>query len=401
MDLPRPPLNPHPRLSPVRIRALTWIVGLGALIYATVVWALPATPYEAPWAWLSFIGMCIVDDFLLGASREAQVGQLPKVTLLAAVIVFRRHPELAVLVAGTAATLSSLLKGMSWKTWLTVTSQWLLAAVVGATAFRLVGFGDTTHFVAATIVLMAVYFASGPLLTAWLDSKLGGQPFPTAFAGQRRLVLPFEIAGVLLALAWRTGSLQPAALKVADAALVAVAGIAAGVILGRAGWIFRISTRIPYRPALFAGAVLLLSQLAPLPFSWLVPLLLALAGGIWAVWRRVFPVACAALGAYSNELVRAANGGHMPVEGYRRMLEGFGVPSDTYTAAGAATNFAWLDDRFQLPPPFPGIASVGDILIALGMAWLVAALVARRRAGPVSDAAGDALDAPPSDASAA
>ena len=130
-------------------------------------------------------------------------------------------------------------------------------------------------------------------------------------------------------------------------------------------------------------------------------LLLALAGGIWAVWRRVFPVACAALGAYSNELVRAANGGHMPVEGYRRMLEGFGVPSDTYTAAGAATNFAWLDDRFQLPPPFPGIASVGDILIALGMAWLVAALVARRRAGPVSDAAGDALDAPPSDASAA
>jgi hypothetical protein len=32
-----------------------------------------------------------------------------------------------------------------------------------------------------------------------------------------------------------------------------------------------------------------------------------------------------------------------------------------------------------LPPPWPGIASAGDILIAIGMAWLIACLIARRR----------------------
>jgi hypothetical protein len=380
-----------------------WLAGFGASLVAVVVWALPARPYEAPWAWISFIGMCIVDDFLLGSGRRATVGQLSKVALLAAVIVFRRHPELTLLIAATAAPVSSWLKGQSWTTGLTTTAQWVLAAVLGAASFRLVGFGDTAHFVAATVVLMAVYYALGPVLSGWLESQFTTRSFGTAFAFHRRLAISLEIAGVLLALAWRTASLQAAALKMADAALVAVVGIAVGVVLGaRAPWLFRISTRIPYRPALVAGLILLLSLLAPLPFAWLVPLVLAVLGGIWAVWRRVYPVACTALGAYCNELVRAANAGHMPVEGYHRMLEGFGVPADTYAAAGPTTNFAWLDDRFQLPPPFPGIASAGDILIALGMAWLVAALIARRRAGSTAADSTDAdgIDAPAYDAAA-
>jgi len=40
---------------------------------------------------------------------------------------------------------------------------------------------------------------------------------------------------------------------------------------------------------------------------------------------------------------------------------------------------SFLDDRFHLPPPFPGIASAGDILIAIGMAWLIATVVIWRR----------------------
>lgn len=381
-----------------------WVAALTASLVAIIVWALPARPYEAPWAWISFIGMCIVDDFLLGARRQAQVGQLPKVALLAAVIVFRRHPELTLLIAGVAAPLSGALKGQRWTTVLTATAQWVLAAILGAAGFRLVGFGDTTHFLAATAVLMGVYYGLGPVLSGWLDSQFNNRSFASAFAFHRRLAISLEVAAVLLALAWRTASLQPAALKMADAALVAVTGIAAGVFLaGRAGWLFRFSTRIPYRPALIAGFILLLSQLAPLPFAWLVPLLLAVIAGIWAVFRRIYPVACTALGAYCNEVVRAANAGHMPVEGYHRMLEGFGAPANTYAAAGPATNFAWLDDRFQLPPPFPGIASAGDILIAIGMAWLVAALIARRRGrSTAADSTDrDAIDAPSPDASAA
>ena len=66
-----------------------------------------------------------------------------------------------------------------------------------------------------------------------------------------------------------------------------------------------------------------------------------------------------------------------------------GNRAGTYVAAGPHTNLAWLDDRFSLPPPFPGIASAGDILIAIGMAWFVATLMLRR---PSEVAAEDTAD---------
>jgi hypothetical protein len=370
----------EPLVGPRSIRARLWAAGLLALLVALIVWFLPAQPYQAPWAWISFIGMCIVDDFLLGSREEASWGELPKVALLAAVIVFRRHPEITVLVAAVAAPLGSLLKGQTWLTQLTATAQWVLAAVVGAAAFRLVGFGDATHFVAATAVLMVVYFALGPVLSALVESRLTPTNFRAAFAGPRRLAAPMELVAVGLALAWRTPSLEPAALKVADGALVAVAGLFAGYLLGgRSSRVFAAGAPVPIRPLVAAGAVLLVSVLTPSPLSWLLPLALAVVAGIWAVWRRVWPVACGALGAYCNEIVRAANGGRMPVDGHGVLAE-VGNRANTYVLADAHTNFAFLDDRFHLPAPFPGIASAGDILIALAMAWLVASLMLRSSA---------------------
>lgn len=76
----------------------------------------------------------------------------------------------------------------------------------------------------------------------------------------------------------------------------------------------------------------------------------------------------------------------MPVEGYD-VMGAVSRTAKTYTLAGPHTNFAWLDDRLTLPPPFPGIASAGDILIAIGMAWFVAMLMLRR---PVAVGADDA-----------
>src|SRR5438132_7476542 len=154
------------------MRAILWVAGLIALLVAIVGWVGPAQPYQAPWAWVSFIGMCIVDDFLFGSKADAAWGELPKIALLAAIIMFRRHPEITVLVAVTAAPLGSLLKGQTWSTQLTATAQWVLAAVVGAATFRLVGFGDTAHFIAATAALMVVYFALGPVLSAALEARL-------------------------------------------------------------------------------------------------------------------------------------------------------------------------------------------------------------------------------------
>ena len=117
-------------VSAPSIRALVWVAGLAALLGAIIGWVLPAQPYQAPWAWISFIGMCILDDILFGSKEEARWGELPKLTLLAAIIVFRRHPELTVLVAVTGAPLGSLLKGQTWSTQLTASAQWILAAVL-------------------------------------------------------------------------------------------------------------------------------------------------------------------------------------------------------------------------------------------------------------------------------
>jgi hypothetical protein len=380
----------HRHVNARSIRVLLWIGGLAVLFAAIAGWVLPAQPYPAPWAWISFIGMCIVDDFLLGSKEDARWGELPKITLLAAIIVFRRHPEITVLVAVVAAPLGSLLKGQTWSTQLTATAQWIVAAVVGAFTFRLVGFGDTPRFLAATAALMAVYYALGPVLSARLQATLTGTDFRRALSVHRRLAISLLVAGALLALAWRTSWLQPAALKVADGALVTVAGIFMGFLFGgRASRVLAPASPVPVRPLVAAGGILLISGVTPDPFSWLLPLGLAVVAGIWAVWRGIYPIACGALGAYCNEVVRAANGGRMPVEGYD-VMGAVSRSANTYVLAGPGTNFAWLDDRFTLPPPFPGIASVGDMLIAIGMAWFVAMLMLRRPAAVATeDAASD------------
>jgi hypothetical protein len=382
----------HP-LSPRSVRAILWLAGCCALLAAVAGWVLPAQPYQAPWAWISFIGMCVVDDFVFGSKEKAEWGELPKVTLLAAVIVFRRHPEITVLVAACAAPLSSLLKGQRAATQLSVTAQWVLFAAVGAAVFRLVGFQDTPHFLAATAALMVVYYAMGPVFSAWLEAHLTAIAFAAAFAIHRRLAISLEVLGALLALAWRTSWLEPAALKVADSALITVAGIFVGFLLGaRSSRVVAPGTPIPLRPLAVAGGVLLVGVLATSPLSWLLPLGVAVVAAIWATWRRVYPVACGALGVYSNEIVRAANDGRMPVDGHG-VTAALSSHMDTYILAGAHTNFAWLDDRFLLPAPFPGIASAGDILIAIGMAWFVATLMLSRPSErPAGDEAVGATD---------
>ncbi len=338
------------------------------------------------------MGMCIVDDFLLGSKQEARWGELPKITLLAAIIVFRRHPEITLLVAVVAAPLGSLLKSQTWSAQLTATAQWILAAVLGAFTFRVVGFSDTPHFLVATAALMAAYYGLGPVLSARLEATLTGTDFRSAFAVHRRLAVSLMVAGALLALAWRTSWLEPAALKVADGALVTVAGIFLGFLFGgRPSRVLAPSAPLPVRPLLAAGAVLILSEFTPGPLSWLLPLGLAVVAGIWAVWKHLYPVACGALGAYCNEVVRAANAGRMPVEGHE-LVAGVNGRSGIYVLAGPHTNFAWLDDRFTLPPPFPGIVSAGDIMIAIGMAWFVAMLMLRRPSVVGEDTAGHSAD---------
>ncbi len=70
----------------------------------------------------------------------------------------------------------------------------------------------------------------------------------------------------------------------------------------------------------------------------------------------------------------------MPVEtadlppALRNDFAGLTRDSTTYLVAGPGTALRWLADRFPVPV-FPGVASFGDILVAIGVVWLAAALM--------------------------
>lgn len=367
-----------------RVRPLVWGAGLAALLAAIAAWVVPAQPYQAPWAWISFIAMAILDDVIFGSPEEARWSELPKVSLLAAVIVFRRHPELTILVAFTAAPLGSLIKRQSWTTQVTATAHCVLAAAASAEAFRLVGFGDTQHFVAATLVAMAVYYALGPPLSAVTQSAESPTSVSAAFRAHRRLFIAMEGAGVLLALAWRTPSLEPAALKLGDLALVAVIGVFLGsVIGGRVRSLLANIVTIPTWLLVANGILLLGGQWAPNPLSWMMPALAGIAVSVWAVGRGLFGVVCASVGMLCNEAVRALNGGRMLVDvnalpkSIRGSYADLGGQSSTYALVGPGSHLTWLADRLPAAP-FPGVASIGDLLIAAGAIWVIAALMVRR-----------------------
>src|SRR3989449_8620537 len=128
---------------------------------------------------------------------------------------------------------------------------------------------------------MVVYYALGPVLSASLDAGVRGATLRRPL--HRWLVISLEFAGVLLALAWRAPFMEPAALKIADGALVTVAGIFLGFVLGgRSSRVFTAGPSLPVRPLLGAGALLLLSQVTPSPLSWVPALRACTRGRNWA-----------------------------------------------------------------------------------------------------------------------
>lgn len=91
--------------------------------------------------------------------------------------------------------------------------------------------------------------------------------------------------------------------------------------------------------------------------------------------RHLSPMRLAALGALLNALVIAANGGHMPVdpdalvraglEKYRDFLEKAG--DGLHALADENTRLSFLADCIPLAGR---VVSLGDLLLALALAWL-------------------------------
>ena len=89
-------------------------------------------------------------------------------------------------------------------------------------------------------------------------------------------------------------------------------------------------------------------------------------------------VVCFGLGVASNTLAILVNGGYMPATRAALRLAGLVEATGHHNnseVAGTTTHLGFLGDVFALPHavPLANVFSVGDVLIAVGLAWLIAA----------------------------
>jgi hypothetical protein len=110
-----------------------------------------------------------------------------------------------------------------------------------------------------------------------------------------------------------------------------------------------------------------------------------LFGLIWLAQNfRVAGVPCMLLGTLSNFVTIALNGGRMPIEGvllakirgadYVRELASGTVTSNS-SLVNDHTQLWFLTDQILIPKPWPlpTVLSLGDLIIAAGVVWLIAA----------------------------
>lgn len=173
-----------------------------------------------------------------------------------------------------------------------------------------------------------------------------------------------------------------------------VVGVAFGLALGgrpanlmtlRLRWNTLIFGSMALQLALFTGLSI------PPP---IVTMAYLLSGGLALAWLgrnlKVAGVPCIFLGGLSNFLAIAANGGRMPVEAallarsrgidYVKALADGRITSNS-SLASSHTQLRWLTDQFLIPPPWPlpTVLSVGDLLIAAGVVWLIATAMRGQR----------------------
>jgi hypothetical protein len=147
--------------------------------------------------------------------------------------------------------------------------------------------------------------------------------------------------------------------------------------------------RVRYWPLVVAALALQLALFTILSVpGWLVPPLYVLSDLLALAWVglniRIAGMPLVGLGSLSNLVAILANGGRMPVDlALLARARGPAVARGVATGRDAAnsvalnphTKLALLTDRIPMPPPITwvGVYSVGDVLIWIGVAWLVAA----------------------------
>jgi hypothetical protein len=183
-----------------------------------------------------------------------------------------------------------------------------------------------------------------------------------------------------------------------------VIGVAVGYLLGgrldalgalRLRWPWLAIAGLAFQVVLFSGAVDdRLGGLGPALYVLSTAVVLAVV----VANVRVPGLAIVAVGAVSNMAAILANGGHMPAD--PGALAVAGLEPDTGFSNSVVTDqpaLRPLTDIFALPDamPFANVFSIGDVLIAVGIAIAIAAGMHRtapERTGPQVVRAGNSPD---------
>jgi len=129
-----------------------------------------------------------------------------------------------------------------------------------------------------------------------------------------------------------------------------------------------------------------------------------LAAGVFVWLNRSIPgLWLVALGAASNGVTIALNGGTLPASASALKSAGLELDSSEFLNSGVLTDprLPWLGDVFAIPAGWPlaNVFSIGDVLILCGVAWGAHRICGSRIVARWQPRAGDALGAPepPSD----
>jgi len=128
------------------------------------------------------------------------------VFLVAAILVFRREPELIGLVAVVAALASNLIARKPWYKVATNVSLAVTTVALASTAFIIVGDRDLAHISAASAAMMVVYFLADTIPMTLLLAVLEERRFAVTYVNNYRGVvvemMAMEFFGVLFWIIW-------------------------------------------------------------------------------------------------------------------------------------------------------------------------------------------------------
>lgn len=177
--------------------SLIWIVGFPLLRGDSLELGLPV---------LAFIVFTTLAELFPVTFEGRYEITVSTVFLVAAILVFRREPELTGLVAVVAALGSNLIARKPWYKVATNVSLAVTTVALASTAFIIVGDRDLVHITAASAAMMLVYFLADTIPMTLLLTVLEERRFAVTYVNNYRGVvvemMAMEFFGVLFWIIW-------------------------------------------------------------------------------------------------------------------------------------------------------------------------------------------------------